>query len=223
MQGELSEADFSERLANYAADIETDGIWNDSITATKIADWANAQWLGSGLTKIREKIIKWELSADVPMFEKHVNNYWWQKYGLGTCNSKREGEVLKNQNSTSVKINEHYICKSGSWHVASDIEKDTYNWLDPTAQRTEKDGDVRYGDIVTTNCYVFEDKTWRSGNANDCSLDLRGCTKLRQDTVSKGSDSVWYICDTKNWRKTKDIEKDIKAMDLITPLDHNLE
>ena len=208
MQGDLSEADFSERLANYAADIETDGIWNDSKTATKIADWANEQSLGSGLTKIREKITKWELSADVPMFEKYVNNYWWQKYGLGTCESKREGEVLKNQNAASVKANEYYICKSGAWQIASDIEKDTYNWLDPTAKRTEKDGDVRYGDVVTTNCYVFEDKTWRSGNSNDCSLDLRGCTKLRQDTVGKGSDKAWYICDAKTWRNATTYEKD---------------
>ena len=208
MQGELSEGDFSERLANYAADIETDGIWNDSKTANKIADWANAQWLGSGLTKIREKIAKWELSADVPMFEKYVNNYWWQKYGLGTCESKREGEVLKNQNAASVKANEYYICKSGAWEIASDIEKDTYMWLDPTAKRTEKDGDVRYGDVTKTNCYVFEDKAWRSGNANDCSLNLRGCTSLRQDTVGLGSDSVWYICDTKSWRKAKALEYD---------------
>lgn len=208
MQGNLSEADFSERLANYAADIETDGVWNDSKTATKIADWANAQWLSSKFVKIRENITKWELSADVPAFEKYVNNFWWQNYGLGTCNTKREGEVLKNQNTASTKINEYYICKSGSWQIASDIEKDTYNWLDPTAKRTEKDGDVRYGDVVTTNCYVYEDKTWRRGNTNDCSLGLRGCTALRQDTVSKGSNNVWYICDSKTWHKASNIEKD---------------
>ena len=208
MQGNLSEGDFSERLATYAADIETDGIWNDSKTVTKIADWANAQWLGSGLTKIREKITKWDLSADLPMFEKYVNNYWWQKYDLGTCESKREGEVLKNQNAASVKANEYYICKSGAWHVAKDIEKDTYNWLDSNTIRTEKDGDIRYGDEIKTNCYVFEDKIWRSGNASDCSLGLRGCTSLRQDTIVKGSDNVWYICDEKKWRIATDIEID---------------
>ena len=208
MQSDLSEGDFSERLADYAADMEADGVWNDSKTATKIADWANTQWLGSGLTKIRENITKWELSTDVPEFEKYVNNFWWQNYGLGTCDKKREGEVLKNQNKASVNADEYYICKSKSWQVASDIEKDTYKWLDPTAKRTEKDGDVRYGDVVKTNCYVFENKTWRSGNANDCSLDLRGCTNLRQDTVGKGSDKVWYICDAKTWREATDIEKD---------------
>ena len=208
MQSDLSEGDFSERLADYAADIESDGIWNDAKTATEIADWANALWLGSGLTKIRENITKWELSTDVPEFEKYVNNFWWQNYGLGTCDNKREGEVLKNQNKASVNAGEYYICKSKLWLVASDIEKDTYKWLDPTTKRTEKDGDVRYGDVVKTNCYVFEDKTWRSGNANDCSLDLRGCTNLRQDTVGKGSDKVWHICDAKGWRDATTYEKD---------------
>ena len=208
MQSDLSEGDFSERLADYAADIESDGIWNDTKTATEIADWANSQGLGSGLVKIRDNITKWEISADVPSFEKYVNNFWWQNYGLGICDAKREGEVLKNQNTASVNADVYYICKSNLWQVASDIEKDTYKWLDPAVKHTEKDGDVRYGDVVKTNCYVFEDKTWRSGNANDCSLDLRGCTNLRQDTVGKGSDKVWYICDARSWRDATTYEKD---------------
>ena len=208
MQSDLSEGDFSERLADYAADIESDGIWNDAKTATEIADWANALWLRSGLAIIRENIVKWDLSADVPAFEMYVNNFWWQNYGLGICDAKREGEVLKNQNTASVNADVYYICKSKSWQVASDIEKDTYKWLDPAVKHTEKDGDVRYGDVVKTNCYVFEDKMWRSGNANDCSLELRGCTNLRQDTVGKGSDKVWYICDARSWREATTYEKD---------------
>lgn len=202
MQSDLSEGDFSERLADYAADIESDGIWNDAKTATEIADWANALWLRSGLAIIRENIVKWDLSADVPAFEMYVNNFWWQNYGLGICDAKREGEVLKNQNTASVNADVYYICKSNSWLVASDIEKDTYKW------ESGKDGDVKNGDVVEKNCYVFEDSVWRSGNEKDCSLKLRGCTALRQDTVGKGGDGVWYICDTQNWRKATDIEKD---------------
>ena len=255
MQSDLSEGDFSERLADYAADIESDGIWNDAKTATEIADWANALCLRSGLAIIRENIVKWDLSADVPAFEMYVNNFWWQNYGLGICDAKREGEVLKNQNTASVNANVYYICKSSlwqvasdiekdtyglgicdakregevlknqnmasvnadvyyicksnSWQVASDIEKDTYKWLDPAVKHTEKDADVRYGDVVKTNCYVFEDKTWRSGNANDCSLDLRGCTALRQDTVALGSDKEWYICDNEVWRVATVMERNV--------------
>ena len=209
MQSDLSEGDFSERLADYAADIESDGIWNDAKTATEIADWANALWLRAGLAIIRENIVKWDLSADVPAFEMYVNNFWWQNYGLGICDAKREGEVLKNQNTASVNADVYYICKSNLWQVASDIEKDTYKWLDPAVKHTEKDGDVRYGDVVKTNCYVFEDKMWRSGNANDCSLELRGCTALRQDTVALGSDKEWYICDNEVWRVATIMERNV--------------
>lgn len=202
MQGNLSEGDFSERLANYAADIESDGVWNDSKTATKIADWANSQGLGSGLVKIRDNVTKWEISADVSSFEKYVNNFWWQNYGLGTCDKKRENEVQKNQNANSANVDEYYICKSKSWQVASDLEKDTYKWV------AGKDADVKYGDVVKENCYVFEDKVWRAGNKLDCSLDLQGCTKLRQDTVGLGSDKVWRICDAQSWRNATTYEKD---------------
>lgn len=202
MQGNLKEADFSERLNDYAQDIEADGVWDDAVTATQVADWAAEQGLGAGLVSIRGNVQAWNSLAGVPDFEKYVNNFWYQNYGLGTCDKKREGEVKKNQNAASVRANEYFICKSGTWVVASDLEKDTYKW------EAGKDADVKNGDVVATNCYVFEDKAWRSGNESDCSLNLRGCTKLRQDTVGQGADKAWYICSNRHWRNSTDIEKD---------------
>lgn len=277
MQGDLKEADFTERLNNYAMDIETDGIWNDSITATVIADWASDKSLKGELEAIRQNIAEWKISEDVPDFEKYVNNYWWENYRLGVCNDKREGEVLQNSNAQSKKYKEFLICKNNAWHIASDLEYDTYeqkcdedgkiifgnvnkdqpydcdgeSWrkatevegilggciekrFDEVAEALEKhyicekrewraakdiekdtykwkdgkDADSKYGDVVKSNCYVYEDSSWRSGNEKDCALDLRGCTMLRQDTVGKGSDKVWYICDAKSWRNATTYEKD---------------
>ena len=202
MQGDLKEADFSERLDNYARDIEADGIWDDKNTATAIADWASERSLSGGLATIRANVEKWGQLFSVPPFEKYVNNFWWQNYGLGICNSKREGEVQQNANPLSANNGVHFICNNGDWRVAMDLEKDTYKW------KTGKDADVKFGDVVKTNCYVFEDKAWRRGSDSDCSLDLRGCTSLRQDTVGLGKDKVWYICDMKNWRTATNIEKD---------------
>ena len=202
MQGNLSEGDFSERLADYAADIESDGVWNDAKTATQIADWAITQSMSGGLAVIRNNIANWKLSADVPSFEKYVDNFWWQNYGLGTCEKKREGEVMKNQNAGSAFADRYFICKSNLWYVTTDMEKDTYEW------KEGKDGDAKYGDVIKSNCYVFEDSSWRSGYESDCSLELRGCTKNRQDTVGLGKDNVWYICDAKSWREAINIEKD---------------
>jgi len=208
MQGDLKEADFSERLDNYARDIESDGVWDDKNTATAIADWASEKSLNGGLATIRANVEKWGQLFGVPPFEKYVNNFWWQNYGLGTCDAKREGEILQNTNTRSARYGEYFVCKNGAWRVASALEYDTYKWAENAKKSGDKDGDVRWGDVVKSNCYVFEDKIWRSGNDNDCSLDLRGCTSLRQDTVGLGKDKVWYICDMKNWRTAEDIEKD---------------
>ncbi len=202
MQGDLSEADFSERLANYAADIEQDGKWDDFITATVIADWASNRSLTGRLAAIRNNIAGWGLAADVPAFEKYVDRYWWQVYSLGFCDKDCEGEVKAAENALSGNNGVHFICGDGAWRKATDIEKDTYKW------EPGKDGDVKNGDIVEKNCYVFEDGAWRAGNEKDCSLGLRGCAKMRQDTVGRGSDKGWYICDERNWREATDIERD---------------
>ena len=202
MLGNLTEADLTERLTNFATDVEQDGKWDDEKTKAVIADWASGMSLADGLAGIRNNIAGWNFSNEVPAFEKYVNNFWWQNYDLGTCDSKREGEILQASNLLSANNGVHFICNNAAWRVATDLEKDTYKW------KAGKDADVKFGDVIKTNCYVFEDKTWRSGNESDCSLDLRGCTALRQDTVGLGKDKVWYICDMKNWRTAEDIEKD---------------
>ena len=96
----------------------------------------------------------------------------------------------------------YYICKSGKWTTATALEYDTYKWA------AGKDGDSKSGSVNANNCYVYENKAWRSGNASDCSLGLRGCTSLRQDTVGLGADKVWHICDAKSWRNATTYEKD---------------
>ena len=212
MQGDLSEADFSERLADYAADIETDGMWGDSKTATKIADWASSKSLSGDLENIRNNIAKWDISTDVPAFEKYVYNFWWQNYGLGICDKKRNGEILQNTNKQSETFKTYFICDNNAWRLATVLEYDTYKWIDPTRRDTTKDAAVRYGDVIKTNCYVFEDKKWRSGNESDCSLGLRGCTVLRQDTVGKVGDS-YYICKSNKWVEASAIEYDTYRWD----------
>lgn len=201
MQSNLKEAAFSERLANFASDLEYDGVWDDSLEIVKIADWSREQSLSDGLYGIRKNIESWNVLY-VPDFEKYVKVFWWNVYGLGDCSEARNGEVLQNQNGKSGYAKEYYICKNREWLLASDLEKDTYKW------NAGEEGDVKAGSVEEKNCYVFENSAWRAGHEFDCSLNLRGCTALRQDTVGQGSDKIWYTCDEKNWRKSTTFEKD---------------
>jgi len=202
MQGDLKEADFSKRLADYATDIETDGTWDNEKVQTAIADWAAKTSLKDGFASIRKNIESWELSDKVPAFEKYANSFWWENYKLGTCDSKREGEIKKNGNSSSALKDVQFICLDGAWLEATDFVKDTHSW------EAGKEGESRYGDSVSTNCYVFEEDAWRSGNDSDCSLELGGCTGSRQDTVAQGNDDTWYICKDSSWKKASTMEKD---------------
>ncbi|MBR2898690.1 MAG: hypothetical protein IKC23_03600 [Fibrobacter sp.] len=202
MQSDLKEGAFSKRLADYASDIEADGVWDNEKVQTAIADWAAKTSLKGGLAGIRKNIEDWELSDKVPAFEKYVNNFWWENFKLGTCNSKREGEVKKNGNSSSALKDMKFICLDGAWMEATDFSKDTHSW------KAGKEGESRYGDSVTTNCYVFEEGSWRSANDSDCSLELDGCTDAKEGTVGKGSDKSWYICKDNSWEEASTMEKD---------------
>ena len=115
MQGDLSEAEFSERLANYAYDIEKDGVWNDSVTATAIADWASVVGFQDYYAFVRKNIDDWKIAAMIPDFEKKVDKFWWENYGLGDCTKDREGDIAQNVNGRSVYFEREYRCKSGRW------------------------------------------------------------------------------------------------------------
>ena len=211
MQGNLSEADFSERLADYAADIETDGKWGDTKTATKIADWASSKSLGGELENIRNNIAKWNISTDVPAFEKYVYNFWWQNYGLGTCDKKRQGEVLQNTNELSGTYGTYFICDNNAWRLAENIEKDTVTWGGDTGNFN---GEIRTGQINKTIYYIYDvsTKTWRNATTLEKDTYDHVNNKDWEDgadgEIKKGSvtDSV-YVFDATVWRTADSIEK----------------
>jgi hypothetical protein len=120
MQGDLPEAKFSSRLANFAYDIEKDGIWNDSVTATEMADWASVASNTDNYASIRKNITDWNLSTTIPKFETLIDKFWWNNYGLGNCSKETEGETKKNQNNLSAYEWQYYQCHDSRWIKAYD-------------------------------------------------------------------------------------------------------
>ena len=218
MQGNLSEADFSERLANYAADIEQDGKWDDFITATVIADWASNWSLTGALAAIRNNIAGWGLSADVPAFEKYVNRYWWQVYSLGFCDKDREGEVKAAENALSGNNGVHFICSNSAWKIAADIEKDTATW-----GHGKFDGEIRKGQVDSALYYIYssEDEAWRKASTleidtydyeNNKDWDDGTSGEIKPGSVTKNV----YVYDSTEWRVANNIEKVLGGCVLAT-------
>jgi uncharacterized protein (TIGR02145 family) len=123
-EGGEQEAGLSERLTNYSLDIETDGIWDDIETQTKIADHFSLYTLEEHKAYYTENIVQWGISTEIPAFEKYIGVFWWTNYGLGTCNAENEGEVKQNINELSEKFQKYYVCKNEIWQVAE--SKDLY-------------------------------------------------------------------------------------------------
>ena len=118
LQGDRSEAELSALLADFSADIEKDGVWDAAQTKADIADWASS----ADLSAIRGNVEGWKLSAVVPDFEKYVNAYWENAYGLGSCTDANEGNVKQDTNGLSKNYKAYYACDSSVWRPASRVE-----------------------------------------------------------------------------------------------------
>ena len=189
LQGNRSEAQLSELLTKIAADMEKDGSWDDSLTLMKLANWADSVDVSGGLAKIRENITKWHLSEMVPSFEPYIRNFWYKMYGLESCSAKNVNEIVKAKAGSNKNNNVRYICREGGfWDLASDVEKDTYEW------GAGKDGEVRKGALEKNAYYVYDasDSAWRVASDIEKELSL-GCTPRIRDTVVAGSDN-YYTC-----------------------------
>ena len=99
---------------------------------------------------------------------------------LGGCVNATEDSVGKASNTW-------YICKSGEWKEAKQIEYDTYRW------EAGEDGDTRQGDVYSSVCYVYDGDAWRQGGYNDCSLGFGGCTEKRLNE-EQTKDGKKYVC-----------------------------
>ena len=201
MQGDISEAQLVQRLAEFAEDIEEDGTWDDAEAKTQIADWAY-----SAVPVLIRTSVKAMLASDsVPDFESIIKNFWWSIYGLGTCSAANSGEIKKNADSLSAVFDVNFICDTGivNWRRATLFDNDTYQW------DAESDGTIKDGNVSGTK-YKYDERQgqWLNANELDTALDLNGCTQKREAEVGRGNDSIYYICRSGEWQIATVVEYD---------------
>ena len=196
LQGTRNAANVTELLAEISSAVKETGKWDAAATKIAIADWAAALDSSGGLSRIRENIESWKLSARAAKFEPFLRNYWYQELGLGVCGSLAEGlssmgdiPVAKNGEvryvtnemsshyakslTDTTKTKTRYICvaddNGGTWKIASNMAKDTATW---GHEYTE--GDVKNGNLNTDFVYVYDGHNWRRGTTLDSLLHKNG-------------------------------------------------
>ena len=120
LQSDVDVAGLTERMGEFSISLAEGGSWDDADAKTAIADWACDVDLKGSLSKVRKNVEDWKYADTVPEFEKYVSNFWWDNYGLGVCNDKRENETRRNINKLSALYNEYFICENGRWHIPSE-------------------------------------------------------------------------------------------------------
>ena len=204
LQGDRSVAGLSELLAKIAADMEEDGVWDDTATKILIADWAaDADSLGL-LSTIRDNVFNWS-HVTVPNFAKYVLHFRDVEYGLGDCTSDSVGIVKSVATGKRKGTKTRYICSNGRWRIASDLEKDTYLW------EPGFDGEIKLGSITESQYYLYDSLSAEWRKALPVELELGACTPAVAGDSSKNTgifEGQWYRCPQRAWVQTEGYELD---------------
>ena len=184
---DLSEADLTEELTKFATDIEKDGSWDDEGTIAEIGMWASKKDLSGELGSIYSNISHWKLGTYPPAFEKYIRNFWYAYFELDECNNDSEGKVMGSEKS-EYNASDRYICKNGAWVTATDREKDTYQW------EPGEDGEVRAGDIIEVNHYMYYEpyKRWDYMFSFDIPKDYHFNPKVTYGEMTDSRDQKKY-------------------------------
>src|SRR5574344_1288311 len=86
----------------------------------------------------------------------------------------------------------YYICDGAkrTWNTATAFEYDTYHWKAGT------DGELRAGNVDTTNFYVYDRTIWRTATAMESVIGC--CTDAIKDSIGFFG-SAHYVCENRKW------------------------
>ena len=155
MQNNVNVADFTERTGKLAMELAEKGSWEDMDTRASIADGACEMAQRNMYSIIRENILKWGLSDSLPNFEKFIDMFWADNFGLGKCSNSNKGDTAVNTNILSKRAGEKFVCDGSSW-IATD--KTLYKGVFGTLT-DERDGH-------TYKTVQIGDQVWMAENLN---------------------------------------------------------
>ena len=195
MQGDADVAGLTERMGEFGISLAEGGRWDDADTKTAIADWACDIDLKGSLSKVRKNVEDWKYADTVPAFEKYVTNFWWDNYGLGVCNDKRENETKRNINKLSKLYNEYFVCEKGRWHIPGDepesSSSDTPSGVEGSSSSADVSSSSLYDPFVSSSSSEPEDTI----PPLPAELDFFDSTYsfIGYRSFGEGKQEVWFL------------------------------
>ena len=122
MQSETDIANFTDRIGRFSMEFAQNGTWNDTAARNAIAEWAFETEQYDHFEYIRENILAWGISDTLPDFEKYINMFWADNFGLGKCSNSNKGDTLKNVNTSSSREGEFFACDGKRWIPTGKME-----------------------------------------------------------------------------------------------------
>ena len=187
LQSDVDVAGLTERMGEFSISLAEGGSWDDADAKTAIADWASDVDLKGSLSKVRKNVEDWKYADTVPAFEKYVTNFWWNNYGLGVCNDKRENETKRNVNKLSKLYDEYFVCESGRWHIPGD---------EPASSSSSSSKDVEPAETSSSSIYNPFD------TVPDLPADLAfldsNYKRLGYMNMADGNQKVWFFSGRKS-------------------------
>lgn len=196
MQSDVDVAGLTERMGEFSVAIAEGGSWDDADTKVAIADWACDTDLKGTLANVRKNIENWKYADTIPAFEKYVTNFWWNNYGLGACNSKRENETKRNINKLSKLYNEYFVCEKGRWVIPVE-EKSSSSKTAKSSSSSSKESKQSSSSKKTESSSSIQDVSSSSTPIKDLSSSsVSSSSSIYNPFISSSSSSVEQKKDT---------------------------
>lgn len=194
-------------LAAVAADIASDGTWDDLTMKAALGDIAYSINVAYANSVLSEK----NGNADIEYYSVWVDRFWATQYGLGNCGKSNQNEIKTNANPSSDKAASKFVCQDSMWAVATDI---LLAHIAATALFGEcnsaNEGAVKAN--AEGQYFTCRRSVWKSSTEADL-LNLKvseakgACTSSNQGSIEQ-FESNYYICMSNSWQKTKNVPVD---------------
>ena len=188
--GSQSLKTLANRLVDFSEDLAADGSWDDEVMKASIADDFSTN---VDLETVRSNIIAMNVSSKVPNFEKIIYDFWVANFKLGNCSDSNETQISKNANKESSTYGKGFVCASGKWHLASDLDTE----FGVCTSKMEGEYKASSSDSKYYTCKIGE---WKE--ISKTAYELKSCTEEIENSSKqyvKTKSGEYFVCKDKQW------------------------